>query len=220
MLFVLLLVSFATLMGLGRLLQISHDAAARAGTLAQATAPVRHAHLIVLGIFGSYVLLGGAWLQCWCAELEAEGVARRAQEDADRRREEAAASARDRAEAERRAADEKKKAEEAAQARAVDLAQLKQMKPWERMSALRKCFAKDLDCPYAVELILEAAGNKVERQQLEAQKKGFERVRALANRPLLCNDGTESPSCTCGRPRRGCCSHHGGVQGCAPLESE
>lgn len=31
---------------------------------------------------------------------------------------------------------------------------------------------------------------------------------------LMCNDGTESPTCTCGGPRRGCCSHHGGVSGC------
>ena len=32
---------------------------------------------------------------------------------------------------------------------------------------------------------------------------------------LMCNDGTESPTCSCGGPRRGCCSHHGGVSGCA-----
>ncbi|MCC7542329.1 MAG: hypothetical protein IT379_39290 [Deltaproteobacteria bacterium] len=33
--------------------------------------------------------------------------------------------------------------------------------------------------------------------------------------PLLCRDGTYSPSCTCGGSRRGCCSHHGGVAGCS-----
>lgn len=38
--------------------------------------------------------------------------------------------------------------------------------------------------------------------------------------PLLCNDGTESPTCTCGGPRRGCCSHHGGVKGCGAVEVE
>lgn len=41
---------------------------------------------------------------------------------------------------------------------------------------------------------------------------------------LMCNDGTESPTCACGGPRRGCCSHHGGVSGCEsrriPLGSE
>lgn len=31
---------------------------------------------------------------------------------------------------------------------------------------------------------------------------------------LLCCDGSLSPSCTCSGPRRGCCSHHGGVCGC------
>lgn len=31
---------------------------------------------------------------------------------------------------------------------------------------------------------------------------------------LMCNDGSESPTCSCGGPRRGCCSHHGGVSGC------
>jgi hypothetical protein len=30
----------------------------------------------------------------------------------------------------------------------------------------------------------------------------------------LCCDGTVSPSCRCGRSRRGCCSHHDGVCGC------
>lgn len=35
-------------------------------------------------------------------------------------------------------------------------------------------------------------------------------------RMLLCRDGTTSPTCECGGPRRGCCSHHGGVAGCEP----
>lgn len=33
--------------------------------------------------------------------------------------------------------------------------------------------------------------------------------------PLLCRDGTLSPTCVCGGPRGGCCSHHGGVAGCS-----
>jgi hypothetical protein len=33
-------------------------------------------------------------------------------------------------------------------------------------------------------------------------------------RMYLCRDGTPSPSCVCGGPKRGCCSHHGGVAGC------
>jgi hypothetical protein len=31
---------------------------------------------------------------------------------------------------------------------------------------------------------------------------------------VKCCDGTLSPSCSCGRSLRGCCSHHGGVCGC------
>lgn len=33
--------------------------------------------------------------------------------------------------------------------------------------------------------------------------------------PLLCRDGTLSPTCVCGGSKRGCCSHHGGVAGCS-----
>lgn len=47
-------------------------------------------------------------------------------------------------------------------------------------------------------------------QQAEAEK----------FRPLLCADGTTSDSCLCGKARRGCCSRHGGVRGCAPLPIE
>ncbi|MEZ4302947.1 MAG: hypothetical protein R3B70_48940 [Polyangiaceae bacterium] len=35
------------------------------------------------------------------------------------------------------------------------------------------------------------------------------------DRPVLCCDGTNSPTCKCNGPRRGCCSHHKGVCGCA-----
>ena len=31
---------------------------------------------------------------------------------------------------------------------------------------------------------------------------------------LRCNDGSRSPSCVCGGGRQGCCSWHGGVDGC------
>lgn len=33
-------------------------------------------------------------------------------------------------------------------------------------------------------------------------------------RMYLCRDGTASPTCVCGGPKRGCCSRHGGVAGC------
>lgn len=46
-----------------------------------------------------------------------------------------------------------------------------------------------------------------------------ERQRVSNSRSLLCRDGSTSPSCSCGRPKRGCCSHHGGVVGCEPMPS-
>jgi hypothetical protein len=53
------------------------------------------------------------------------------------------------------------------------------------------------------------AAEREERRREAAQ-------RAWANAPLLCNDGTLSPSCVCGQSsRRGCCSWHGGVGGCS-----
>ncbi|HMR06751.1 MAG TPA: hypothetical protein PKA88_13270, partial [Polyangiaceae bacterium] len=56
----------------------------------------------------------------------------------------------------------------------------------------------------------EAVENARKRRE-EAQERAANR----ANAALRCADGTLSPTCTCGRPRRGCCSHHGGVVGCS-----
>jgi len=54
--------------------------------------------------------------------------------------------------------------------------------------------------------------------QAEARRQAQEQREAAAasafEGALMCNDGTESPSCTCGGSHRGCCSHHGGVAGC------
>lgn len=74
---------------------------------------------------------------------------------------------------------------------------------------------------------------EVERKQLEVveRKEAAERQRqikeyraAVARYPKLvrqwertslrCNDGTRSPSCVCGGSWQGCCSWHGGVDGC------
>jgi hypothetical protein len=61
-----------------------------------------------------------------------------------------------------------------------------------------------------------AAAEERQRVQAEQRERAREEAaeRAQAYRPLLCNDGTQSPSCTCGGSWRGCCSHHGGVSGC------
>lgn len=69
-----------------------------------------------------------------------------------------------------------------------------------------------------------AAREERARSQVEAQARREELRRARAqaasqrswgDAPLLCNDGSLSPSCTCGGNRQGCCSHHHGVAGCS-----
>ncbi len=61
---------------------------------------------------------------------------------------------------------------------------------------------------------------QAEAREAERARRREEKARELALRrwssaPLLCNDGTQSPSCVCGGSHRGCCSHHGGVAGCS-----
>jgi hypothetical protein len=68
--------------------------------------------------------------------------------------------------------------------------------------------------------VAEAAADRqrqAEERQRLAEERAAERAQnSWGNSMLLCNDGTLSPSCTCGRAsRRGCCSHHGGVAGCS-----
>lgn len=66
----------------------------------------------------------------------------------------------------------------------------------------------------------EAARAEEERQaRARSTSQGQSQTAAPASdrtRYLLCRDGTTSPSCVCGGPRRGCCSRHGGVAGCEP----
>jgi hypothetical protein len=56
---------------------------------------------------------------------------------------------------------------------------------------------------------------RAERAAKAEQRRQQAASRAWATAPLLCRDGTLSPSCVCGGSRRGCCSHHGGVAGCS-----
>ncbi len=68
-----------------------------------------------------------------------------------------------------------------------------------------------------------ARHEREERRRQEAEereRRRAERAAAAAQRgcelaPLLCRDGSLSPSCICGGSHRGCCSHHGGVAGCS-----
>lgn len=63
----------------------------------------------------------------------------------------------------------------------------------------------------------EQARQKAERIAMEKQRRREEaRRRSWAMAPLLCRDGSLSPTCLCGRGSySGCCSHHGGVAGCS-----
>lgn len=55
-----------------------------------------------------------------------------------------------------------------------------------------------------------------ERERRKKEQAAAAAYRAWARAPLLCRDGMLSPSCVCGQDsRRGCCSHHGGVEGCS-----
>lgn len=51
------------------------------------------------------------------------------------------------------------------------------------------------------------------RRREEASRESAQRRWSSAR--LRCNDGTLSPSCVCGGSHRGCCSWHGGVDGCS-----
>lgn len=62
---------------------------------------------------------------------------------------------------------------------------------------------------------LESEARRREEQRQRERGRRDDADRRWASAPLRCNDGTLSPTCTCGGPRRGCCSHHGGVAGCS-----
>lgn len=62
------------------------------------------------------------------------------------------------------------------------------------------------------------AENRVKSKEPAALRE--EQAEFEENRMYLCRDGTPSPSCSCNGPKRGCCSHHGGVAGCEPLPTQ
>jgi len=89
-------------------------------------------------------------------------------------------------------------------------------------AALRE-LARAVAAQEAEEKRAEAAAERERQRQERAERqRAAERRRRAADNPpaeawpqgLRCNDGTMSPSCTCGGSHRGCCSHHGGVAGC------
>jgi membrane protein involved in colicin uptake len=129
-------------------------------------------------------------------------------------------------EAKERAENARRKAAE----RAQEVADVAAWTPAKRLQAIASCHDEQKVCVPAVDVVFAAAPNDIERAALrnadlryeaakkrkEAQREAAESAREAAsqNAPLLCCDGTASPSCTCGGSHRGCCSHHGGVCGC------
>lgn len=216
--FWLYLLSFLGFILWARWAQILHDAAAHAGTLQTQPGHVRQAHSILLSGVVIFAALGYWGVSNWWEDL---GRERAAEEAAKKRKEQATDAERQKQEAaaeRERDAEKRRQAEEAARTRSARVAELRAWPAPKRLIALRKCFGRDSDCDDSPELLLEAAASDRERTTLENVRSRFERAERLANRSLICRDGTMSPSCTCGGPRRGCCSHHGGVKGCAPLE--
>ena len=69
--------------------------------------------------------------------------------------------------------------------------------------------------------VAEVAARKAEgdeKRKLKDYKAAVIRYEKLSRQwertSLRCNDGARSPSCTCGGSWQGCCSWHGGVDGC------
>jgi hypothetical protein len=84
----------------------------------------------------------------------------------------------------------------------------------QRLARDRQVLAREEARRQAAE---ERARQREEQRRLREQRRQqrIERRQRRLSAPLRCCDGTDSPSCTCGGPRRGCCSHHGGVCGCS-----
>lgn len=83
----------------------------------------------------------------------------------------------------------------------------------KQVDGLRKRIAAPLEQQRKAEEATRArqqAAEEAARARAEVAEEARE-----ANKHLLCNDGTRSPTCLCSRAsHRGCCSHHGGVAGC------
>jgi hypothetical protein len=80
------------------------------------------------------------------------------------------------------------------------------------------CVAKCIEVRHARERqrqLEEREAAVAKAQDAAAQRQAA--ADAEANRGLMCRDGTESPSCLCHGPHRGCCSWHHGVAGCSAL---
>ncbi len=96
------------------------------------------------------------------------------------------------------------------------LVKLEQQEAKEQFEAEKRAAATERKYAAAAER-QRVATERAEKQKLAAQERAERQQQSRWNNsPLLCNDGTRSPTCTCGRSSyRGCCSYHGGVDGCS-----
>jgi len=107
-------------------------------------------------------------------------------------------------------------------ARDDEVSRIQSLSQNDRALLLKRCVLDSPEeCSLGVEATIEASPEK-ERVGLKRavgiwnkQKDRAVKARRRGSAPLQCCDGSTSPSCTCGNPKRGCCSHHGGVCGCS-----
>lgn len=91
------------------------------------------------------------------------------------------------------------------------------LKPGQRLAAILRC-SRASECIGGTSdptPTLQGATTPAERATLQQAYDRSQAAIARADAPLSCCDGSFSPSCTCGSPRSGCCSHHRGVCGCS-----
>jgi hypothetical protein len=74
---------------------------------------------------------------------------------------------------------------------------------------------RDRQHTLAMEKHARELAERARQREAEAKKLRDEITKFGAGAPLLCCDGTTSPTCTCGASRDGCCERHRGVCGCA-----
>lgn len=164
------------------------------------------------------LMVAPLWFLRACAgswdEHSAKVEREKAEEELRQAAEQRASERAERAAAIRRAqeAEEKRLAEERLQQEQADAAA--KMTPSQRRLAFTRCVQRD-ECDLPADVLLASAKTQSEAKGLEATRDRIVAQREWASAPLLCADGTTSPSCTCGARRRGCCSHHGGVVGCS-----
>jgi hypothetical protein len=92
---------------------------------------------------------------------------------------------------------------------------LELMQASERVEDRRATYRLAAERATAYEATERRAAQKRRKAHAKAVARYRTRLRAWGGVHLLCNDGSYSPTCTCARESyQGCCSHHGGVDGC------